>query len=169
MNQLYAQINVKPDTPAKAVAAELTGLLTGCLYEHLENYLENHPELIQKKRDPVSGMDVCSVKLVFVRHHIDPSDRGERICSSAPDVHPVDAWAESERNLDCPLCGGSGHVDDVRRCKHCHTSMAPGIAIEQTYTGAPDFPGGEVVTMSPGGPGKLIECLKCPQCGWSVR
>lgn len=57
---------------------------------------------------------------------------------------------------------------NMRRCKHCHTPMVPGLAIEQTYTGAPDFPGCEIVTMSPGGPGKLIDCLKCPQCGWSV-
>lgn len=53
------------------------------------------------------------------------------------------------------------------RCKHCHTPMHTGLAIQQTYTGTPDFPGGEVVTMSPGGPGKWIDCLKCPQCGWS--
>lgn len=59
-------------------------------------------------------------------------------------------------------------------CKHCHTPMQPGIAIQQTYTaGEPDFPSGQgdpnaIVTLSPGGSGKLIECLKCPQCGWSV-
>ena len=164
MNQLYAQINVKPDTPAEDVADVLTDLLTKGLYKHLEE----HPELIQRKRDPVSGMDVYSAKLIFVRHHIDPSDRGKRICSNAPDVHPEDAWAEEARNLDCPLCGGSGNVDDVRRCKHCNTPMQPGVAIEQTYTGTPDFAGGEIVTLSPGGPGKLIDCLKCPQCGWSV-
>ncbi len=53
-------------------------------------------------------------------------------------------------------------------CRHCESPMAPGIAIEQTYTGSPDFQGGEVVTLSPGGPGRVIECLKCPACGWSV-
>lgn len=53
-------------------------------------------------------------------------------------------------------------------CRHCELPMAPGIAIDQTYTGSPDFPGGEVVTLSPGGPGRVIECLKCPACGWSV-
>ena len=47
--------------------------------------------------------------------------------------------------------------------------MKPGIALEQTYTGSPDFPGGKVVTMSPGGPGRLVECMKCEKCGWSVR
>ena len=46
--------------------------------------------------------------------------------------------------------------------------MKPGKAIEQTYTGIPDFIGGDVVTMSPGGPGRLIDCMKCVECGWSV-
>lgn len=52
-------------------------------------------------------------------------------------------------------------------CKKCRKKMTPGIALQQTYTGTPDFPGGEVVTMSPGGPGRLINCLKCPGCGYS--
>ena len=54
-------------------------------------------------------------------------------------------------------------------CARCNTPMQPGKAIEQTYTGTPDFPGAEVVTLSPGGPGKLIDCWKCPACGWSCK
>ena len=54
-------------------------------------------------------------------------------------------------------------------CRRCGGQMKPGIALEQTYTGSTDFPGGEVVTMSPGGPGRLVECMKCEKCGWSVR
>jgi hypothetical protein len=47
--------------------------------------------------------------------------------------------------------------------------MAPGVAMMQTYSGgALDFPGGEVVTMSHGGPGRLVSCWKCVVCGWSV-
>lgn len=55
-------------------------------------------------------------------------------------------------------------------CKKCMVVMRPGKAIQQTYSvGAPDFPGDhEVVTVSAGGPGKLIDCLKCPKCGHSV-
>lgn len=53
-------------------------------------------------------------------------------------------------------------------CRRCGSNMAPGIAIEQTYTGIPDFPGDKVVTLWPGGPGCVIQCLKCPACGWSV-
>ena len=47
--------------------------------------------------------------------------------------------------------------------------MKEGIAIQQTYTeGSPDFIGGDIVTVSPGGAGKLIPCLKCPKCGYSI-
>jgi len=54
-------------------------------------------------------------------------------------------------------------------CRKCNTLMGPGKALEQTYTGTPDFPGDtHPVTMSPGGPGRLAACLKCPTCGYSV-
>ena len=55
------------------------------------------------------------------------------------------------------------------KCKKCKGTLKPGVAIQQTYTGTPDFPGDKhPVTMSPGGKGKLVECLKCSQCGWSI-
>lgn len=53
-------------------------------------------------------------------------------------------------------------------CPNCHSSMQPGVALEQTYGGTPEWPGADVVTMSTGGPGKLIDCLKCPICGFST-
>ena len=46
--------------------------------------------------------------------------------------------------------------------------MKSGMAMCQTLTGIADFIGGEVCTVSPGGPGKVIGCWKCEQCGWSV-
>lgn len=46
--------------------------------------------------------------------------------------------------------------------------MRPGIAMGQTYTGSPDDLGGDVVTMSAGGPGEVIKVRKCRDCGWSV-
>lgn len=58
---------------------------------------------------------------------------------------------------------------DVILCKKCRGEMRPGKAIEQTYSGIPDFPGDKYpTTVSPGGKGKLIECLKCENCGWSI-
>lgn len=56
-----------------------------------------------------------------------------------------------------------------RHCRKCHGPIALGKAIAQTTTGVPDFIGTtHVCTVSPGGPGKLIDCLKCSECGWSV-
>ena len=46
--------------------------------------------------------------------------------------------------------------------------MKPGKAIQQTYTGTPDFPNGAVVTLSAAGPGRLVDCDKCEKCGHSV-
>lgn len=54
-------------------------------------------------------------------------------------------------------------------CRRCGGAMRPGIAMRQTYTGRPDDLGGDIVTLSPGGPGALTECRKCAACGWSVE
>jgi len=54
-------------------------------------------------------------------------------------------------------------------CRKCGGHMADGVATGQTYTGALDFPGDAgPVTISAGGPGKVIPCRKCTMCGWSV-
>jgi len=54
--------------------------------------------------------------------------------------------------------------------RNCKGTMKRSKAIQQTSTsGLPDFPGDTVgITLSAGGPGKLIECLKCDTCGHSV-
>ena len=54
-------------------------------------------------------------------------------------------------------------------CRKCGGPMHPGHALAQTYTsGTPDDLGSDCTTMSPGGPGRLIDCTKCSACGWSV-
>jgi hypothetical protein len=55
-------------------------------------------------------------------------------------------------------------------CKKCGGDMNPGRAMGQTVVGGmPDFEGEtHSSTFSVGGPGKLIECLKCEECGWST-
>lgn len=55
-------------------------------------------------------------------------------------------------------------------CPNCgNTVFKPGIAIRNTFTGIPDFPGDKyAVTVSPGGPGRMTDCWKCCQCGYSV-
>ena len=56
------------------------------------------------------------------------------------------------------------------KCTKCGGEMKPGKAIQQTWEqGIPDFPGQTIgVTMYAGGPGVLIDCLKCSACGRSV-
>lgn len=54
-------------------------------------------------------------------------------------------------------------------CRKCGGAMSPGKAIAQTITGIGDFHDADaVVSVSPGGPGALIGCMKCEDCGWSV-
>jgi hypothetical protein len=57
-------------------------------------------------------------------------------------------------------------------CFKCSGQMNKGVAIMNTFTaGMPDFPGSKddrCVTMSIGGPGKMIDCWKCENCGRSI-
>lgn len=53
-------------------------------------------------------------------------------------------------------------------CLRCDGTLAEGVAIQETLTGVPDFPGGAVATVSPGGPGRLVPCMKCVKCGYSL-
>lgn len=62
---------------------------------------------------------------------------------------------------------GMDVIESAMFCKKCYVPLERGQAMVSTWVGAPDFPGGAVVTLSPGGPGKLVDCLKCPKCGFS--
>jgi len=53
--------------------------------------------------------------------------------------------------------------------RNCHGTMKFSKAMRSTTTGIPDFMGDKYpVTLSAGGPGTLIECLKCDKCGHSI-
>lgn len=59
--------------------------------------------------------------------------------------------------------------DAWKGCRRCGGEMKPSKAIAQTFTGGGDFPGdNHCVTLSPGGPGEMSDCLKCEKCGYSV-
>ena len=63
-------------------------------------------------------------------------------------------------------------MTDTEWCPRCKAGkLRPGKAIEQTWVaGIGDFDSREFgITMSAGGPGKLIDCLKCDACGYSIR
>lgn len=72
------------------------------------------------------------------------------------------------RLLDCEMHNEFPAAEN--RCKKCGGIMRDGIAMGQTWSaGTPDFPGdNSCVTVSPGGPGRLIDCMKCEACGWSM-
>ena len=59
---------------------------------------------------------------------------------------------------------------NIPDCQKCNTPMVAGKALAQTFVGGmPDFPGDtHASTFSAGGPGELIDCLKCPNCGRSI-
>lgn len=48
--------------------------------------------------------------------------------------------------------------------------MEKGFALKQTFVpGTPDFVGSnEILSFSPGGPGKMVEVWKCIVCGRSI-
>lgn len=68
----------------------------------------------------------------------------------------------------CACHGACKEVEDENKCRKCGGEMKKGKAIKQTFTGRPDFIGGDICTISPGGIGKIMSCLKCVDCGWSV-
>ena len=68
------------------------------------------------------------------------------------------------------MCNLLSDGREQHRCRKCGAEMRTGIATGQTYCGgAVDFPGDDhPSTFAAGGPGKLITCRKCPECGWST-
>ena len=55
----------------------------------------------------------------------------------------------------------------AQKCSRCQKPMSDGIALQNVYGGTPDFPGGEVVTISPTGKATIVRVLKCSHCGYS--
>lgn len=47
-------------------------------------------------------------------------------------------------------------------CKKCGGVMRPGLAMGQTWHDSGEG------TLNPTGPGRVIACLKCETCGWSI-
>lgn len=104
-----------------------------------------------------------------------------RICDKCDCVAGCSKNPEPCPNL-LAECIASGQVSAAQIERHraageltshfriCNSAMTASKAIAQTFTsGLPDFPGQKYgITFSPGGPGKLIDCLKCQECGWSV-
>ena len=65
----------------------------------------------------------------------------------------------------------TGKVAIDATCRKCDGEMIESTALEQGYSGLPDFPGDTShVTMSQdNSQTKLVACRKCRECGWSVN
>lgn len=61
-----------------------------------------------------------------------------------------------------------GLAADPGGCCRCGGQMRQGVAMQSTLEGVSDFTDGAVVTVSEGGPGRIVRCMKCAACGWSV-
>lgn len=80
-----------------------------------------------------------------------------------------DAELAEEEARVAAMQSGKAAEPDATKCRKCNGNMRPGTYLEQTFSGVPDFPGDtHAVTVSPSGPGRLAECLKCDACGHSV-
>lgn len=61
------------------------------------------------------------------------------------------------------LAASTQEIESAQQtCRKCGGQMRPGKAIAQTFDCSDEG------TMSPGGPGKLVDCLKCEACGAST-
>lgn len=60
----------------------------------------------------------------------------------------------------------------IEQCKRCNVPLVEGEALQNRLAGLPDFIGDTgreaVCTVSYSREADLIECLKCPECGYSV-
>ena len=63
--------------------------------------------------------------------------------------------------------GGLPEKQGPKLLRFARALLALAAAPQMVYADHP-APGGEVVTMSPGGPGRIVPCLKCSACGHSV-
>ena len=59
-------------------------------------------------------------------------------------------------------------VASYPQCPKCHSSMGDGKVLLNIFGGYSDFPGDSIVTMSPTGDAKLVDCWKCSICGHSI-
>jgi hypothetical protein len=73
-------------------------------------------------------------------------------------AQPNRARLQAVMRVEIPIPSGD-------QCKRCRSEMKPGIAIQSTLVGSGDM--GEIVTLNYGGPGRLVDCVKCPERGYS--
>ena len=77
-------------------------------------------------------------------------------------------------NSSCHILSKKGKenyskIFSKNKCPKCFSEMKPSKALLDILEGIPDFIGTtEVCTVSACGKAKLINCLKCTECGFSI-
>lgn len=100
--------------------------------------------------------------------HLLAEAQGEAMDSDTGLRHAAHAAWNALARLDLMLRDGATGVE-TKNCRKCGGLMQRSTAMQSTLTGVPDFPSDrEAITLSPGGPGKVVPCMKCNRCGWSV-
>lgn len=127
-------------------------------------------------------MDLDELEQRMMREH---TEKRPCVVDGSPDAHTVWLRVGVQRFCVTPdACETADDADSMRvmlakalanlarltndACPRCGGKMVPGKAIAQTFAGEPEWPGDTIYTMSPGGPGRLIDCLKCEKCGHSI-
>lgn len=54
-------------------------------------------------------------------------------------------------------------------CPKCQVALLQGVALEPIMAASGDDIGCDLVKLYPSGNARLVPCLKCPKCGWSVK
>lgn len=84
---------------------------------------------------------------------------------------PEDRNREPQMRIDLAVAKGVleafEYLQNHVKCRKCGGQGKKGQALQNNFSGIPDFPGDSIVTMSPDGTANLIDCLKCEDCGHS--
>lgn len=144
-------------TPAERTNAVIN---MGRAIQSLAPYLHGRGETVRVPRETLRDL------FALLRHYPTPGEMfkpGESVKQPAEESNEVNGATLKDiaASLHNPFPANG-------RCPRCGVEMVVGMALESTVTGSPDFIGGEVVTLSPGGPGKLVACMKCIGCGYST-
>ena len=142
----YAEdINRNPTTRLEETTIELPD---GCVLV----YDPSHGDLVCKQPTPITFATPTQAASIF-GFFFEGVERGWIDLSHTPQMRDLHDWLVTKQG-----------------CKKCGGYMIESKAIAQTFTGGIlDFPSDKnPVTFSAGGPGEMVDCMKCEQCGWSV-
>lgn len=159
--------HMTPVTPLTEVPCLMESLPTATLKKQTFSEFIRHASSQEKDIVYLAVMDAACA-------------RQQKLIAAAEPAQPMRFGGRCDKHLSptpCQQCSEGApspslhalFVEQAPGCRKCDGQMRRGLALAQTFSGVPDFPGDtHGITMSPGGQGQLVDCLKCLDCGWSV-